>query len=92
MLRAASYQFSGSAADSTAQPGTSGIERVQVFSNDPNTGGRLLLSDGQVGPDGKWTATADLSGRLGSGILYVVARSSVNGAETTISLPAFFLP
>jgi hypothetical protein len=91
LLPTAPYQLNGSATDKNAQPGTSGVERVQVFLNDPNRGGKVLVTDAQLAPDGNWTATADLSGRLGSGNIYVIARSSVNGAETTVTIPVFFL-
>ncbi|MBV9581169.1 MAG: hypothetical protein JO057_21515 [Chloroflexi bacterium] len=84
-------QLNGSATDPGAQSGTSGVDRVQVFVNDPNSTDKLLVSDAQVAPDGTWTATANLAGRWGSGNLYVVAHSSVDGGETTVNIPVMFL-
>ncbi|MBV9354743.1 MAG: hypothetical protein JO023_04380 [Chloroflexi bacterium] len=85
----APYRLQGSATDKNAQPGTSGIDRVQIFMGDPNTGGQLLVTETQIAPDGKWTATADLPVRVGPQTVYVIARSAVNGAETTVTIPVY---
>ena len=88
LLPAAPYQLKGSVSDGSGQlAGSAVVDRIQVFIYNKNTGGKLLLGDAQIAPDGTWTATADLSGEVGSGILYVVARSSGTGAETTVGVP-----
>ncbi|MBV9358708.1 MAG: hypothetical protein JO023_24635 [Chloroflexi bacterium] len=90
LLRSSPYQLQGTAMDVNAPAGTSGVDHVQIFMGDRDKGGRLLLTDAQIAPSGAWSTTVDLTAQTGSGNIYVVAHSALNGTETAANIPVFF--
>ena len=93
ILLAGTYQLNGTVTDKAAHHSSpAAVDRIQVFVDDPFVGGKVFLSNAQIAPDGTWTATVDLVGRWGRSHLYVVARSSTNGAETTVDIPVELSP
>jgi hypothetical protein len=81
------YVMQGLAFDRSARSG-SGVDRVSVFLDDRDKGGQLI-GDGTLGQPtaNGFSATIDLSRTTGQHTLYVYARSSLNGTETSVNLP-----
>ena len=87
LLPRGKYVMQGLAFDRAAYTG-SGVDKVSVFVVDRDAGGQLVGDAvlGQPGATG-FTVTADLSRAGGGHTLFVYARSSVSGRETTVSVP-----
>ncbi|MBV9579143.1 MAG: hypothetical protein JO057_11190 [Chloroflexi bacterium] len=87
LLPRGKYVMQGLAFDRSASTG-SGIDRVDVFEEAREAGGQLVGNGvlGQPTTDG-FSATIDLSKTSGQHTLYVYARSSLTGKETTVNLP-----
>jgi hypothetical protein len=87
LLPRGKYVMHGEAFDRAAASG-SGVDRVSVFVDDRDTGGQHV-GDATLGqPDATgFSVTADLSRLTGSHTLFIYARSSVSGRETSVSFP-----
>jgi hypothetical protein len=88
LLPRARLAMEGRAFDRSAASG-SGIDKVSVFLDDRDGGGQLI-GDAMLGKPNAaaWNATADFSrASPGKHTLFVYARSSLSGGETSVSLP-----
>src|SRR5579864_5704475 len=81
------YVMQGLAFDRAANTG-SGVDRVSVFVDDRDSGGQHVgdATLGQPVANG-FSATVDLSRTSGAHTLFVYARSSVTGQETSVNFP-----
>jgi hypothetical protein len=85
-IHAGGFVIQGVAMDRSATSGN-GIDRIDIFLDNRDEGGMFL---GQAGfsQTNMWTATVTLpNNQLGLHTLWFYAHSSVNGQETTVSIP-----
>jgi len=90
-IHAGGYNIQGIAVDKAAQSG-SGIDRIDVFLDNRDSGGTFLGQAG-MGQNNMWTATVPLpSNQLGLHTLWFYAHSSVTGQEMAVSVPVTIAP
>jgi hypothetical protein len=90
-IHAGGYAIQGVAFDKSAQSG-SGIDRIDVFLDNRDSGG-VLLGQANFGQNNTWTATVTLpSNQLGLHTLWFYAHSTATGQETAVSVPVTIAP
>jgi hypothetical protein len=86
MIKVGAYSVQGDAFDRAAASGT-GIDRIDIFLDDRDTGG-MLLGQATMGPGTFWQALVDLpTNQTGLHELWFYAHSSVNDTWTAVSVP-----
>jgi hypothetical protein len=85
-IKTGAIAISGDARDTAATSG-SGIDRIDIFLDDRDAGGRFLGS-AQLGPNSFWQATVTLpNNQTGLHELFFYAHSSASGATKVVSVP-----
>ena len=85
------YIIEGMAFDKAA-PSGSGIDRIDIFLDNRDSGG-LFLTGAMPGANNMWHAIAPLpTNQTGLHALYFYAHSSVTGQETVVSIPVTIAP